>query len=298
MESPEDSSYAPRRPRGAASTPHENRHRRPGHRGHGHYSRHRHHYGCGHYGFGFGFNPFRYNYGYSTPYYGYYAPYFFGSLYYGAGSSYHATDIYIDGGGGGGGVSSRREEAALGALDLDVKPKSADVYLDGRLIGDADQFDGFPTYLWLDEGTYELAFYREGYETLFLQYSVYPGVIVDVDYHLKRGKAILPQAPAGYPVESETFEPEALYEPAAPEPPNDPGVARIAIAGSPADAAVYLDGHFVGTAAEISELSAGLIVEPGEHIVELVRPGFGTERVPVAVTAGEQIDLKLDLRAP
>ncbi len=299
LESPEDSGYSPRRPRGQANGPRQPARRGHGHGGHGHYSRHHHHYGCGHYGFGgygfgFGFNPFRYRYGYSTPYYGYYAPYFFGSLYYG-GYGHYEPDIYVGGGGGG---TSRQGEAGMGALDLDVKPKKADVYLDGRLIGNADQFDGFPTYLWLEEGTYELAFYRQGYETLYLQYTLYPGVIVDVDYAMRKGKAELPQPPVGdYPVEPEAYDPEAAYEPTAPGPAADPDLARIGVTGSPADAAVYLDGHFVGTAGEIAQLSAGLIVEPGEHVIELVRPGFTTEQVTIEATGGEQVDLTLDLEA-
>ena len=75
-------------------------------------------------------------------------------------------------------------------------------------------------------------------------------------------------------------------------------MGRIAIVATPSDAAVYLDSHFVGTAAEIAELSAGLIVESGDHVIEIIRPGYENQQVPVELAAGERIDLKLDLRRP
>lgn len=194
----------------------------------------------------------------------------------------------------------------MGALDLDIKPRQAEVYLDGRLVGTADQFDGYPTYLWLDEGTYEVALYHPGHETMFRQYTIYPGVIIDVDDRLREGEAIRPDAPysaspSGLP-EAEVYPQEAYPQedlqgggyPQVVDPPKRQ-VGRVSIQGSPADAVVYLDGHFVGTAGEIADLSAGLIVEPGQHVIELVRPGYATQRVPVSVPVGEQVDLQLDL---
>lgn len=36
-----------------------------------------------------------------------------------------------------------------GALDFDVSPERAEIYVDGRFVGIADDYDGFPEYLWL-----------------------------------------------------------------------------------------------------------------------------------------------------
>ena len=71
---------------------------------------------------------------------------------------------------------------------------------------------------------------------------------------------------------------------------------RLQLSIRPGDTAVYLDGHFLGTGEELSQLSAGLVVEPGEHVLELVRPGYVTEEVPITVPAGERIDVDLTLR--
>lgn len=257
--------------------------RRSGSRHHTH--RHHHHYGCGHYGYGY----IPYGYGTYVPYFGYrvgysYNPYRHDSYGYGHDYGYRrdSAEVPITGGSGGG------AEVAMGALDLDIEPQQAEIFVDGYLIGDADQFDGFPNYLWLEEGSYELAFYREGYETIYRQYTIYPGVIIDVDDRLRPGQAERPAPPsAAYPEDGAVQ---------LPDPAGDQNIGRIMIAGSPADAAVYLDGHFVGTAGEISNLPNGLLVEPGEHVVELVRPGFETERRSIAVPAGDQVDLDLSLR--
>ncbi len=260
-----------------------------GHRGHGHRGHHhRHHYGCGHYGYGsYGYDRYGYDrygvFGYDPFFFGfgYFSPAFYWDL------GYWQPEVHVYGGGGG--SYERYDEVGQGALDLNIRPKTAEVYVDGAYVGMADQLDGYPIYLWLEEGTYEVAFYKQGYETIFRRYTIYPGVTINVDDHMRPGEAILPIPPTGaYP---STGAPSAGIAPGA----ND---GRLAIVATPGDAAVYLDGHFVGTAAEISDLGSGLIIEPGDHLVEIIRPGYENQRVPISVAAGELIDLQLDLRRP
>ncbi len=81
----------------------------------------------------------------------------------------------------------------LGALDLNVKPKKTQVYLNGNYIGMTDRFDGFPGYLWLREGTDELIFYNEGYMTMVQNSAIYPGVVIDVRVRLVQGKPVPPE---------------------------------------------------------------------------------------------------------
>ena len=40
------------------------------------------------------------------------------------------------------------------------------------------------------------------------------------------------------------------------------------------EGAIYLDGRFLGSAAELGGLRRGLLVDPGEHELSVVRPGF------------------------
>lgn len=182
----------------------------------------------------------------------------------------------------------------LGALDLNVKPKKAVVYIDGNPIGPVGRYDGYPAYLWLEPGSYELTFYLEGYQTLTRRYTVRAEVVTAIHELLPPGEATPPPEPAPLPPPPEDF---SLREDG-----DDHGVGgeaeigRIRLSIRPGDTAIYLDGHFLGTAEELAQLSAGLIVEPGQHTLELVRPGYVTEEVPISVPGGESVDVDLELR--
>ena len=80
-----------------------------------------------------------------------------------------------------------------GALDLDIKPEEAEVYLDGERIGIADNFDGFPRYLWLEKGTYHLVLYKEGYETLAKRIELSPGGVLRLKDKMVPGVAKSPE---------------------------------------------------------------------------------------------------------
>jgi hypothetical protein len=81
----------------------------------------------------------------------------------------------------------------LGALDLDVSPAKTEVYLDGEYIGRVDAYDGFPQYLWLEAGTYDLVLFREGYRTIARQVTVRKGVILQIDHELEPGESVRPE---------------------------------------------------------------------------------------------------------
>lgn len=109
-------------------------------------------------GFGFGYWP-----GYS---YGPYAPY---GRSYGYGSRY------------GGEYGGR-----WGVIDTDVSPEEARVYLDGKYLGSADDFDGMPGYLYLRPGRYRLEFRLDGYETQSVEVRARAGQALDLTNHLKK----------------------------------------------------------------------------------------------------------------
>lgn len=66
-----------------------------------------------------------------------------------------------------------------GVVDTDISPEEARVYLDGRYIGTADDFDGYPDYLYLRPGHYRIEFRLDGYETLVREVNARPGMFVD-----------------------------------------------------------------------------------------------------------------------
>jgi hypothetical protein len=136
------------------------------------------HHSGGHYPHGY------YPHSYWSIYYGY--PYYW----WWAGPDYGYPYPYY--GGGYAGYGSYGEEAS-GALDLDVSPDKTQVFLDGQYLGTVDDFDGWPQYLWLEKGTYDLALYLPGFKTVAKQISVYPGVVIDVGDRLEAGESIRPE---------------------------------------------------------------------------------------------------------
>jgi hypothetical protein len=85
------------------------------------------------------------------------------------------------------GVVRRRAHNGMGALDLDIQPRRARVSLNGQAIGTADGYDGWPRYLWLPPGTYDLAFSLDGFQTLARRVKVVPGLVIDMDDRLQPG---------------------------------------------------------------------------------------------------------------
>jgi hypothetical protein len=71
-------------------------------------------------------------------------------------------------------------------VKTDVSPEEARVYLDGRLIGTADDFDGWPDYLYLARGRYRVEFRLEGYESQTVDIDAQPGTKIDLTNKLRR----------------------------------------------------------------------------------------------------------------
>jgi hypothetical protein len=70
------------------------------------------------------------------------------------------------------------------------------------------------------------------------------------------------------------------------------GSSRLPLDVRPADATIYVDGQFRGTAAS----DPVLLLTPGRHTVELARPGFRSEQRVVDVGSGEGRTLSITLQ--
>jgi len=112
-----------------------------------------------HWGFGFGSY-----WGWGYPYYGYYG--------YGSYSPYGHSGLYPS-----------RDWAAI---DTDVSPEGARVYLDGTLIGTADDFDGHPDFLYLRRGRYSIEFRLDGFDTRTIEIQARPGKKLQIGESLKK----------------------------------------------------------------------------------------------------------------
>ena len=85
----------------------------------------------------------------------------------------------------------------IGALNLAVKPAKTEVWLDGRYVGTAGDFDGMPSYLWIDAGEHEITLYRGGFETVERKVSIEAGVVGKLKIKLQEGVATRPGEAAG-----------------------------------------------------------------------------------------------------
>lgn len=135
----------------------------------------------GHYYYGGGYYPYHYPYGWGN--YGFW-PGFYGWWWWGYPS-------YGYGNYPGGYYDYGRDRA--GALDFDVAPARAEIYLDGQYVGKVDGFDGWPRYLWLPKGTYDVVLYLDGYKTIARQISVYPGSVIQIDDRMEPGDSVRPE---------------------------------------------------------------------------------------------------------
>jgi hypothetical protein len=298
-------------------------------------------------GWGF-FGPWGWGWGWGWgPWWGYGYPYSYGY------SSY------------GGGYGAERSRYA--AVKTDVEPDEAALYLDGKLIGTADDFDGYPDMLYLGRGHYRLEFRLDGYESYTSDVDAAPGRFFKIDHRLKKipgakhygtyhpahleggvvryfekrrprssnsesdwrnragsqryeatvgdDEAASPDEVMGADEEDDYAPPDArpapesddesdiedraLTPPAATEP-LPPAVsaseARIVFNVSPPDAAVYLDGHFAGSARELDGLTGGLSVPVGEHSVTVTGPGYREATIRVQASTARSARARLELK--
>jgi hypothetical protein len=77
--------------------------------------------------------------------------------------------------------------AGFGAVELNVKPNRADVWVDGKYVGEARDLDGYPSYLWLKEGEHRLAVYKGGFLTFDEPVNVQRGMKTEIKLRLQPG---------------------------------------------------------------------------------------------------------------
>jgi hypothetical protein len=77
--------------------------------------------------------------------------------------------------------------AGFGAVDLNVKPNRADVWVDGKYVGEARDLDGYPSFLWLAEGEHRIAVHKGGYLVFDERVNVQRGMKVEIKLKLQPG---------------------------------------------------------------------------------------------------------------
>lgn len=206
------------------------------------------------------------------------------------------------------------------SLRLDIRPRDAQVYVDGYFAGDVDQFDGALQRLRLPPGQHEIVVYREGYrshrERLYMPVNSSRKVTRDLD-RLAPGQADdplpVPSAGPGRDEESNEVTPSPAQRrgmrrgPGGPTPmPQAPGprarsggssssssLGTISIRVQPGDADILIDGERWAGGGEDERLIVQL--SEGSHQVEVRKDGYRAVTLDVTVRRGQTAPVNVAL---
>jgi hypothetical protein len=146
----------------------------------------------------------------------------------------------------------------------------------------------------------EIALKLEGYKTHRVKLYVAPDATVKVHYDMEKGPGETFEdltKDVREPEVSREAEQEQRWRESESRAEADELVAvggRLKLTVEPADASVYVDGAFRGSAREASELR----LPPGRHRIEVVRPGYKTVDREVDVAPGSTTELRIELERP
>jgi hypothetical protein len=250
----------------------------------------------GHYGGGYYAGPYYRYYPYYHGYYGgYYGPWF-GFGWWGGYPWYGYPGPYYYGG------------PNDSAVRLEVKPREAEVYVDGSLAGIVDDFDGTFQRLHLPPGEHEIEIYLEGYKSVRQKFLLTPGStfrIKHVMQPLAPGEAQEPRPTPPPPAADQPQpSPQAAGQGPFPrpgprwrEPVAPPAVSSnfgtLSIRVQPPGADVFIDGErWQGPDGQ-----QRLVVEVAEgvHKVEIRKDRYQNFTAEVTVRSGEVTPLNVSL---
>ncbi len=237
------------------------------------------------FGFGYPYYPWYGSFGYGYPYGPYGYPFY---PYYGYG---YAMDVLT------------------ASLRLEVKPREAEVYVDGYRAGTVDDFDGVFQRLRLRPGEHSVVLYLDGFrrveQQLYLGHGADQSVKLVMDKLGAGGQA----GPRPVPPPPDERAERQAGEP-RPEDPRrgrggpppditveqDPGPRSfgvLALNVQPADAEILIDG--APWTIPAGEARLNLQLPAGRHKVEIRKAGFATYTEEVAVQPGRRLALNVSL---
>jgi PEGA domain-containing protein len=200
-----------------------------------------------------------------------------------------------------------------GAARIEVKPREAEVYVDGHLVGRVDDFDGWLQRLHVAPGEHELQIYLPGHRTLRENVLFRPGATLKIS-------GALEPLPPGTPDElrptpkpsterprrgADEYGPDAGPRYPPPGPPRDRGresapdqtsaenFGSVAIRVQPANAEIVIDGDRWESPASGQRLVVQLA--EGPHRIEIRLGGYRTYSGTIRVRRGETTPLNVSL---
>lgn len=124
------------------------------------------------------------SFGFGVPYYSsFYSPHYLGTPY-----------GFAERGRSGGLNPAVARAIGVGGLDLNIKPRKAEVFVDGDYAGTVADFDGYPSFLWMKEGTHVVTIYKGGFKTFEESFAIKAGIVLPVKLQLSPGQSEAPGA--------------------------------------------------------------------------------------------------------
>jgi len=161
------------------------------------------------------------------------------------------------------------ENKVLGELQLEGATKvekTSGVWIDGQYLGYLDELKGSKKILLLP-GTHKLTVRQNGYQDFTRDVILQPGA--------KQLVTVTMAKAPGYVMPAVTSE--------------------IKMSVNPDRAAVFLDGQFIGHAAEFGGIGKSLIVAPGHRKISITLPGYNTFNTEIDLAPNQKFVLKTDL---
>ena len=157
----------------------------------------------------------------------------------------------------------------MGEVEFEGKSnveKTSGVWVDGQYVGYLKELKGSKKVLLLP-GEHEITVRQGGYQDFVQRVELRPGEkrTVRVEMH-KAPTGVMPSV-----------------------------TATVKLAVMPTRAAVFIDGQFMGHAAEFQGLGRGVLVAPGLHTIKIALPGYQTFTTQISPAANQKVEVKTNL---
>lgn len=166
-------------------------------------------------------------------------------------------------------ASLAQSSQILGEIELagaSKVEKTSGVWVDGQYVGYMKELKGSKKILLLP-GPHEISVRQDGYHDFTEKIAVRPAEKQTIPVRMvKDPRFIMPSV-----------------------------FSEIKLAVTPARAAVFVDGFFVGHVAEFNGVARGLMIAPGHRKISVSLPGYRAFSAEVDLAANQKFEIKTDL---
>ncbi|GEM_PF-1589326 len=161
------------------------------------------------------------------------------------------------------------KEKGLSAYDINIRPKDADIFLDGVYVGKADDFDGSPKFLVVKPGTHTITARKSGYKTYTVRVQIKRGEQININKHLEY-VGLNNQEQQTTPLEKKSVtEKKGIFRKFK--------TVTVSFQVNDNSARIYFDNTFVGTIDEIKNLHKPLLIDTNVKKIIIKSRGIKVE---------------------